>query len=210
MNNQISERVEKILITYTSGEFYHYLLRAKNEYFSLTGKFDEDQDDYLSRLNCFNDWYLFNYKIKEIKKTSVEHYLENTDVEAVLKDAILNFSYSIFEYVGKSFKNEYVLKDFINNKKIKLSPEHDEIGLFKGDIFTGRIIFIENTPVLLHGLCVVKNDVKRIIKKEAKKVRKISDLNVNHRFLLKCEFFINKWKQYNHLSAKKLFIFDDY
>lgn len=60
--NEIFKELERALMQYTSGNHYDDLLKAKEIYFSLTGKINEDDEDYELRMNSFNEWYLFHYK----------------------------------------------------------------------------------------------------------------------------------------------------
>ena len=72
----IQEHIDKMLQKYTQGEYFDVLKNAKDTYMSLTGKMDEDQSEFESRMNCFNDWYLFQYK-DQFGGKFVEDYLKS-------------------------------------------------------------------------------------------------------------------------------------
>ena len=42
----VHDHLDKILQTYTQGSFFDTLKEAKEKYFSITGKFDEDKDEF--------------------------------------------------------------------------------------------------------------------------------------------------------------------
>ena len=58
----VTEHLDKVLSLYTQGPHFDELKDAKDKYFTLTGKLDEDKDEFESRMNCFNDWYIFHYR----------------------------------------------------------------------------------------------------------------------------------------------------
>ena len=62
----ITKVVEDILQIYTKNAFYEDLKKARDLYITKTGKIDEETDEYESRMNSFNDWYLFNYQRESI------------------------------------------------------------------------------------------------------------------------------------------------
>ena len=64
----VHEHLDKVLSIYTQGPHFDNLKEAKEKYFSITGKLDEDKDEFESRMNCFNDWYIFQYRHKDGSK----------------------------------------------------------------------------------------------------------------------------------------------
>ena len=71
----------------------------------------------------------------------------------------------------------------------------------------GRTISFENQYLMLDGICLLANSVKKILKKECDIVRKYDDKKMEYDFLIKLEFLKSKLKRYNHLGADKIFVF---
>ena len=61
--NIIQDEFDKILDFYTSEKYYEELKAAKEAFVNRTGKIDEESDEYESRMNSFNHWYIFDYDV---------------------------------------------------------------------------------------------------------------------------------------------------
>lgn len=196
--------LEQALMEYSTDDNYSHLIDAKDYYFSKTGKIDEDSEDYESRMNCFNDWFLFQYRIPNNDLTIIEKFLDKKK-ETSLK--FENFNHAIFEFAGKNLKKQYVIKDLLHGKKIVLSKNQRPISLLKGDLFVGRTLQHDEDLLLLSGMCLLPNGVKRILEKESKKVRKLKSIDAEIDFLMQVEALNTKWSHYNHVEIKKIFSF---
>ena len=64
--NIIETHLEKILSNYTTGSYYEDLKTALQVYTDLTGQMNEDSNEYETRMNNFNDWFIFNYQEQKI------------------------------------------------------------------------------------------------------------------------------------------------
>jgi|SRR5690606_16191686 len=202
----VHNHLDKVLNLYTQGEFFSDLKEAKEKYFMLTGKLDEDKDEFESRMNSFNDWYIFQYKQKDGSKV-IEEYIRNNDLEEDLSQSFLNVNHSLFEFTKVSFRKQIVLHDILHDEKIVLKKEHPNISLVEGDIFTGRVIKYKNEYVLLRGICILPKTVKSALKKQSKKVRKMSSFEEELNFLLKLEALKTKCMHYAHIDPTKIFVF---
>ena len=204
----VKEHIESALSIYSQGKYLDDMLEAKKIYFEQTGIANEDDEDFESRMNSFNDWYVLQFQSSHRTRTVMKDYLIEKEIDGDLKDSILNFSFSYFEYTGKSLRKCIVLKDYLNDKKITLPKNHYELGMVKGDSFVGRLISFQDESFLLDGLCVMPKEVTSIIKKQAKKVRKTESSEERDHFLLHLEYLKNKWQRYLHLDPNKIFVFD--
>ena len=92
----VHEHLDKVLGLYTQGQFFSELKEAKEKYFSITGKLDEDKDEFEPRMNSFNDWYIFQYRQKDGSKV-IEEYIRNNQLDEELSQALLNVNHSLFE-----------------------------------------------------------------------------------------------------------------
>lgn len=202
----VHDHIDKVLSHYTQGEFFSDLKEAKEKYFSLTGKLDEDKDEFESRMNSFNDWYIFQYRQKDGSKV-IEEYIRNNQLDEEMSQALLNVNHSLFEFTKTSFRKQIVLKDILHDEKIVLKKDHPTISLMEGDIFTGRIIKYKGDNYLLKGVCTLPQKVKSILKKQSKKVRKMNNFEEELKFLLHLEALKTKATHYSHIDPAKIFVF---
>ncbi len=208
MNTTLKEHFEKALGIYTTGVHYDTLLEAKKEYFEITGQANDDDDDFEARMNSFNEWYVLQFISKRGTRTVISDYLMNNPVDDFLAKSLSNVNYSLFEYTGKSLRGYDVLYDMLHDKKIKLSKMSPLPSIIKDDLFVGRVLTYQDDQHLMSGLCVIPKDVRGILKKECKRVRKLKNPNEELKFLLKIESFKTKWIRYGHVDATKIFKFD--
>ncbi|MES2528024.1 MAG: hypothetical protein V4598_13100 [Bdellovibrionota bacterium] len=202
----VHDHLDKVLNLYTKGEFFADLKTAKEKYFSITGKLDEDKEEFESRMNCFNDWYIFQYRHDDGSKV-IEEYIRSNHLDEELSQAMLNVNHSLFEFSKISFRKQIVLKDILHDEKITLVKNHPTISLMEGDVFTGRVIKYKGEYYLLRGLCTLPQGVTSILKKQSKKVRKANSFEEELNFLLQLESLKTKAMHYSHIDPAKIFIF---
>lgn len=205
--NVIEEHVEKILNKFTQGDFYESLVKAKQEYVNFTGKLNEEAEEYESRMNTFSDWYMFNYRLDNGHKIIDEYLLEN-DLDPNLAKSFHNINYSLFQFVKVNFRKQIVIKDILHNEKFVLAKDNGDISLLVDDLFVGRLVTYNGQSYLLKGLCLVPGDALSNLKKEAKRVRKLNDMEEEEKFLLKVESLKTKSLNYGHIEPSKIFIFN--
>jgi hypothetical protein len=202
----VHEHLDKVLGLYTQGSHFDDLKEAKEKYFSITGKLDEDKDEFESRMNCFNDWYIFQYRHKDGSKV-IEDYIRTNQLDVELSQALLNVNHSLFEFSKINFRKQVVLHDILHDEKIVLTKNHPIISLMEGDMFTGRVIKYKDDYFLLRGVCTLPQGVKSILKKQSKKVRKLNSFDEELSFLLQLECLKTKAMHYSHIDPSKIFIF---
>lgn len=203
----VHNHLDKVLSLYTQGQHFTDLKEAKDKYFSLTGKLDEDKDEFESRMNSFNDWYIFQYRQKDGSKV-IEDYIRSNQLDEELSQALLNVNHSLFEFTKTSFRKQIVLKDILHDEKITLVKNHPTISLIEGDVFTGRVIKYKGEHYLLRGVCMLPQGVKSILKKQSKKVRKMNSFEEELNYLLHLESLKTKAMHYSHIDPAKIFIFN--
>lgn len=206
MLDVVHDHLDKVLSLYTKDEFFKDLKSAKEKYFSITGKLDEDKEEFESRMNCFNDWYIFQYRHDDGSKV-IEEYIRTYQLDEELSQAMLNVNHSLFEFNKMSFRKQIVLKDILHDEKITLAKNHPNISLMEGDVFTGRVIRYQGEYYLLRGICTLPKGVTSILKKQSKKVRKANSFEEELAFLLQLESLKTKAMHYSHIDPSKIFIF---
>ena len=180
---------------------------AKKEYISLTGRLTEEDDEYESRMNCFNNWYLFQREVKEGKTLLQEFSPDKEIVDEEMKLALTQIEHSVYEFSKVNLKRQIVLKDILHDKKIILSKEQPNIGLVVGDLFTGRLIKYKDEIYFLKGVCTLPQGIKSILKKQCKKIRKYNNPKEETAFLLQLESLKTKYLRYGHIEPSKIFVF---
>ncbi|MBT3982442.1 MAG: hypothetical protein HOE90_13875 [Bacteriovoracaceae bacterium] len=207
MEETVKEQINKIIGEYSSTDYTMSLIKAKDQYFEITGSINDDDDDFESRMNLFNEWYIFNYCPEEETSPFIERYLQKNPIDEIVATGLKMVNYSLFEYVKNSFRGKIVLQDILHGKKVVLENKIGDVGLMPKDIFIGRVLNIKNQNFLLNGLCTLPGEVKSTLSKESKKVRKKADLSEEISFLLILESLKTKWKRYGHVETNKIFVF---
>ncbi len=205
MNQTLKDHFDRALGIYTQGVHYETLLEAKKEYFEITGQANDDDDDFESRMNSFNEWYVLQFVSRRGTRTVISDYLINHPVEDLLAKSLTAVNYSLFEFVGKNWRGLNTLHDMLHDKKIQLPKGEVLPSIIEDDIFVGRVLHYNGQNFLLNGLCVIPKEVRGILKKECKKVRKLKNPHEELKFLLKTESFKTKWIRYGHVDATKIF-----
>ena len=209
MDNIIEEHIEKALAHYSQDKYYNIMLKAKDFYLKMTGSVDDSEQDYENKMNCFNDWYLLQYRLPRKKCTVMEDYLKSharsLSEETVL--AFKNFNHSIFQYLDKNLWGHYTIKDIYNKKKTILS-KNIPLPLLKNDLFIGRMIPLQNEGYLMKGRSLLPADSWPIIKKNMRSVIKSQKEDEITNFLFKLEALNTKYKRYGHVDVSKIFIFE--
>ncbi|MAX68011.1 MAG: hypothetical protein CME66_13835 [Halobacteriovoraceae bacterium] len=202
----IDKEIEKILNIYTTDKFYEDLKQAKEIFMAKTGKIDEEAYEYESRMNSFNDWYLFNYR-KPDGTTIIDHYIANNNISEKLKEALLSTTYSLLHFSKINFRKQIVIKDVLHSLKYFLSRETVNLGLVEDDVFVGRILVYDDRPHLLNGICTLPREILSALKKESKKIRKLNNSEEEEVFLLNLERLKTRSIQYGHIDSSKIFTF---
>jgi hypothetical protein len=157
-------------------------------------------------MNCFNDWYIFQYRDENGSKV-IEDYIRTNQLDVELSQALLNVNHSLFDFSKINFSKQIVLHDILHDEKIVLMKNHPTISLMEGDVFTGRVIKFKGEHYLLRGICTLPQGVKSILKKQSKKVRKLNSFEEELNFLLQLECLKTKAMHYSHIDPTKIFIF---
>jgi hypothetical protein len=202
----IEEHLDKILQEYTEGDYYIHLKESKQKFIDITGSLNEEDSDYESRMNSFNEWFIFNYRRTDGRRV-IDDYIQDHQIEPKLAKALFNVNYSLFQFSKINFKKQVVIKDILHNEKFVLSKDNHRIALVEQDIFLGRMVNFEGENFLLRGICTLPNEVLSSLKKQAKKIKKLKNQIEEEKFLLKLEALKTKSKNYGHIDANKIFVF---
>ncbi|MBL7663601.1 MAG: hypothetical protein JNM93_00595 [Bacteriovoracaceae bacterium] len=204
---KVENTIDNMLTKYTRGEYYETLMQAKKEYVALTGRLTEEDEEYESRMYCFNNWYLFQRRDAEGSSMSTDYLHNHPELEEKVQDVIKNINHSVFEFLKVNLKKEIVLYDILHDKKITLGAEQTSINLIVGDIFTGRSVVYDGTHFLLRGVCLLPTGIVSGLKKKCKALRKLNNPKDEIAFLLQLESLKTKYLRYSHIDPNEIFIF---
>ncbi|MBT3585442.1 MAG: hypothetical protein HN509_11095 [Halobacteriovoraceae bacterium] len=207
MQIELFQHLDRALQEYSEGDHYKTLIEAKDEYFKITGGANEEDEDYESRMSSFNDWYVLQFISRRGTRTVMRDYLEKQQPSDQVSESLLNVNHSLFEYTGTNMRKQLVLKDILHDKKVILSKDHAQPALLKNDLFLGRVLQFEGGAYLMDGKRIIPKEVRSILQKQAKKVRKLKDAKEEASYLLEVESLKTKWLRYGHIDASKIFVF---
>ena len=207
MHQEIVQKIEEVLASFNKEEHVQALLEAKKIYFDLTGEIHQDEESYESKMQRFNDWYLFSYTNEKKSKPAIFEYFENNN-DTKLKEALEQSRNSIFEFSKTSFRKQFILRDLISKEKVTLAKEHPTIGVIHSDYFSGRVVTFEENSYLIPSLTLYPQEVKNAVSKYAKRIGKLDSREEELRFLLKCENLKTKSLRYGHVGLEKIYVFD--
>lgn len=205
--NPIKEHLDKALSLYTTGDYYKILIEAKEEYFNKTGIAFEDDEDFESKMNSFNDWYLLQFISKRFERPFIREYLESSQINDDIALCLLNINHSLFEYTGTNFSGRYILKDILHDQKVELAGDHPSPAMLKGDLAICRVVGYKNMNYILEGMTFIPKEVRTTLKKQSKLVRRKDDPHQEYEFLIQLEKLKTKWQRYGHIDPDKIFVF---
>ena len=203
--NLTEQHVDKILTKYTQGDYYNLLVKAKEAYTKVTGKLDEERDEFEARMNNF-DWFIFNYR-REDGRRVIDDYIQDMDIDAELARAFHNVKYSLLHFVKINFRGQIIIKDLIHDTKYALDKDGTSVGMVEDDVFVGRIMEYQKKFYLLRGICMLPREVLPTLKKQAQRVRKLNSDVAEENFLLRLEELKTKSLHYGHIDNNKIFVF---
>jgi hypothetical protein len=207
MHETLKHHFDEMIRIYSQEKFLAVLMEAKKTYFNLTGVALEEDGDYEERMSSFNFWYLTDFRHPTWPTPPLEMYLEDVELDDDLKTALRSVRHSLYEYTGRNMRRQHVLYDILYDIKVPLSKDYDHPTIVKNDVFLGRTVTYEGQSFLLPGICFMPGEVKSILKRQSKKVRKSELPGQEAEFLRQVEYLKTKWRRYGHLDATRIFDF---
>ena len=151
--------------------YRRYILDARKYFSELVAKITDSSPDYTNRINCFLNWFLFDWPSP---KNSASPYklilLElKKDIYSLEHFQLIPHLHSLFEYI-KSSNNEIVIRDLFTKKKyfVKMSPLYIE----KGTYFETRIFLINKEQMLSNYFIYHPKEANRLIYQKIREHRK--------------------------------------
>jgi hypothetical protein len=197
-----------ILSDYKNGDNYQRLHNAKKSYIALTGMMNEEDHDYEARMNCFNDWFVFNHELPSGERV-YQKFINQNALDVDVRTILESVRYSIFDFTKYNFKKQIILNDYVDDCKITLSKESAQMGIVVDDFFIGHTVEIMGALYLLKGLRTIPAAIKPQLKKQLKKLKKKGDIRKLESFILHVENLKSKADRYAHIEPAKIFVFNE-
>jgi hypothetical protein len=134
MHLELTKHWDRILDTYSEGVHRDTLIEAKEKFFDITGKINEDDPDYESRMHCFNDWYICQFISDRGTTTVLSDYLIKNSLDEDLVKAFESIHYSLFHFSKRNFRKHMVLKDLLYKKKFIIDKDFENAGVIEDDL----------------------------------------------------------------------------
>lgn len=207
MHQDLSVHINEAVNKYFHSEDYRdQVLKGKNIYFEMTGMVDERATDYEHRMQMFNDWFLFDYISDQRQVSYMTEYLNEINMnDENVRAALQNVHYSVYEYTKKMFSKNMILRDFISGERFELTPENFPFGILPGEIIVGRVVQYQNDFFPLSGVRYIPKELKSLISKEAKTIKKKGNPSEERKFILAIERFKTRCEQYSHIDPVSVF-----
>lgn len=186
------------------------ILKAKEEFWKLTGKMHGDEPFFEMRMSAFFDWYIFDRNIGW--QTPLENLLAHgfvlSDDEKNTYKGFLNNIHSIF-IVKEITPDGMQIRDLFTKIYYSMNGDDASLGFYKNAVFEGRIFPYKGGFYLSPSLCFHPKDSKGIIKHILKMARKAGDTNILP-LIHRLAHMNLKWETYRNIKVKDIYKFEEY
>ena len=207
LDKEIQIALDSCIELYSLGDNLDIFHAAKKEYTTLTGTFNEEDEDFEHRVNSFHDWFLFHYELPQIKRRPIIEFLLRSDYNMDLENTILNTNFSLFEFI-KEEKGVSLFRNLLTAEEFKVMPEQSKGTFISGDVFISHVMLAESLHFFSRGVCLIPSELKKSILLEVKKNNLVHEHSSKNKFLLNLQRLKTKSKNYSHLPAEKVFVFN--
>ena len=200
--------LDRILESYTKGDLYDQVKRARNEFCERTGRVAEGDENFEGQMNAFLDWFLFDRpmdksELPPVKLFTREHLSSVDPADREIFEDITRSNHSLFELL--KVKNEDIyIKDLFTGEKYIVEESEVNLGFTKGDIFEARLIKFRDRLVFGTAFVFHPREVRSFILKQ---IKKIKYLDVAHRLKLIHQLAAMRLKteQYAHIDLQHIY-----
>jgi hypothetical protein len=205
---KLQDYLDRILESYSKGDYYEEVKRAKAEFFSRAGQVAEGSDKFESQMNAFLDWYLYDRPLDKsqicpVKMFVFDHLKDVDPADHVVFHDLTKSIHSLFELL-KVRGNDVFVKDLFTSEKYIVEDSEINAGFSKGDIFEGRLIKFHDKLVFGSSFVFHPKECRSFIVKEIKKVRAL-DAKQHLKLMHKLAMMRIKSEQYSHIDVKHIY-----
>lgn len=183
---------------------------AKVEFERIAGQIMETDRSYDARINAFHNWYVLDRPLAANGKTPLLYFIDY-NVNSLADDIITGYRelsdnlHSVFELVRFSHPSVW-LRDLITGKKFLVEGAEQMETMERGDLFNCRVFRHGRLSYLSNYLILHPGSVTRMIKSEAKKLRKTKE--DPKPFLFRLLFFHSRWEQFTQMDVNNIYRFE--
>lgn len=186
------------------------LVRARDDFFQLTGQLNESDPSFNNRMNAFLLWFTFDFRSSLDLKTPFELYCEEVrsskpeaDLERVYD--FKNHVHSLFEFL-KMHKEEAIVRNLFNKEKLRIVEPNFLIGSQTGIVFETRVFQIDGQQRFSNYFIQHPTEMKKPIKKRCKQIRKNGE--TVKPFMMTLHSYHTKWERYRNININNIYHFD--
>lgn len=186
------------------------LIAAKEGFEQVAGQIMESDESYDARVNAFHNWYLLDRPLTQNGKTPLQYYVEfhanslSAENKANYQEMAGNL-HSVFEMLKFSNGRAWI-RDLINRKKHLVEDGGQLEYVERGELFNTRLFQHEGRDIISNYLILHPHPVQKMIRAEAKKVRKAK--GDPKPFLFRLLFFHSRWEQFTQMDVDKIYRFE--
>jgi hypothetical protein len=209
----LENKLNTLIDTYTTGEFYPEAFKAKQEFFEQAGTVYDDDTEYDQRMSLFMDWYIFDRQIPSLNMPPILHFIRQnqSQMNETDKQIFENLSHSIhsiFIFKGNTFfGKKIVVQDLFSRKTYKVMEPKMKQAFSRGDVFEGRLFPHNGQFHFSLGFCFHPVEMKSFIANEIKKIR-FQDRDRHLQLILQFAQMKLKHQRFAHIDVKHIYGFD--
>ena len=183
---------------------------AKEEFQKIAGQIMESDRSYNARINAFHNWYILDRPLHSVNQTPHRYYIEynrNTLEETAVKGLgeLADNIHAVFQLL-KLKKDVFMVRDLASGKKYAVQDAVQVATMEHGEVFNSRLFVHDGKYFLTNYVIVHPPEVAKIIRAEAKRVRKKKEDSKS--FLFRLLFFHSRWEQYSQWDVRNIYRFD--
>ncbi len=205
MNLSIDELIENIVFLIQKDvRISRELAQAKEFFFEKTGKIHISAAGYQSRINCFLNWFLFNWNTAH-KQACIYKLIVSKFGASDLNEK----HYQLYPNVNSIFvlqkekKEEIKVLDLFYKKKYLVLKSNFFQGIEKHCCFESRLHCINKVYYFGNYLILHPREVSSYVQKKVRECEnKVTRLN---ELIFKLHHMAQKWESYKHFPLKKIY-----
>lgn len=187
------------------------LLRAKAQYFELTGEVNEEDKSFEMRMTSFLDYFLFDRPSPLSGKTPAQELFEDKETKDGVSAALAYRGFTetihgLFE-VRKLSSGSIRVRELFGAKDYEVTERRQMAGLAKGDLLEARLIPFEGHLLFSNAFCYHPKDVGRLIKKEVQRRKKKEPNRPPEDLTWECAKMALKAERYRQIAIEKIYDF---
>ncbi len=205
-NEEVLQLLEELNSFATRQSNLEELKKGREHYFGKTGQVFEDEPDFEHRMNCFLEWFIFDFKSGGAETSTVFEKFIDSKRESLSNEEMV-FLMNVGKHIHSVFKVKSCsdgvikMKELVGGKVYQL-PSEDK--LEKGDLLERRLLCLEDCCCFFHTYALHPKLAYKPLMAELKK-RKKSGLNPD--FFVRLQAMQIKWRRSRQINVRDIYRF---